>query len=201
MNSIIGFQFILKAESNFWSPFSTFIGSLAGALITGGLAIYLSRNEIRRSMQKENNDAIRNVKIINHYLDMMDTEFQVILSLKVKFDEIPDPWSEVDFIEDIHGESHPAYFPPQEWLDDYKRKIEPISSVARESAKKFIEEFRKMLEVDTSALHLEQLDDFLNIIAKMKIHILPIFNRVSERGKINITAEELEEINSLLRHI
>ena len=131
----------------------------------------------------------------------MTIEFEMMIKLKKQFEEIEDPWDDVEILEDSEGRSKPSYFPPKEWEDEYKRKTEPILSVIKECAGNIIEEYRKMVEVSTDNMNLKQLDEYLNKISKIKLFVLPVFNEVCETGKLEVDSSKILEFKTLLNNL
>lgn len=197
INTTIKFHF----TSDFWGPFSTFAGAMLGAVITGGLAIYINNKESRRLVKKERDTEVKNIKILKHYLQLMDFEFEVILNLKKELESIENPWDEIDMVEVSHGDFHYIGTPPREELNEYKEKVDSNIAVTKRSAQNFIEEYSKMIEINTDNLKIEQLDIYLKTISNLKLDVIPAIQYIKENGNNVLNIKEQQRIKGIINNL
>lgn len=119
------------------NPVSTFTGALLGALITGGLAIYINKQETNRIKEKEENDSSKTAKFIDHYVSLMIFKHDTMVSTWEKMKSIPGPWEEVEFTKDANGDDYPKWFPPQEEVTKYSLQIDPYKRLIKNSVKDY----------------------------------------------------------------
>lgn len=146
------------------------LGALSGALITGYLALKINKIEMNRNKEIEKEKSMNTQKLLMHYANLMYFEYKVLGKLNEKFDLT------------------------NEYYDNQKNKSnkELIKNPAVESALKFINEYRKLNEINLDNLKSEQLDEYLIFISWIKSNVLPKMDELQKNGKINLHEEEIK---------
>lgn len=195
---IINNKIKLNFNYDLLNPVSTFTGALLGALITGGLAIYINKQETNRIKEKEENDSTKTAKFINHYASLMIFEHDILVESWRQMESIPHPWDDVEFTKDAEGNDYPKWFPPQEEEKEYSIQIAPYKQGIRDAAKNYINYCNKLMELKVDNLDIESLDQYLETVIKLQVTILPVIKDISESENSKIDIEDMNRMREII---
>lgn len=172
----------------------SFIGALTGAVITGGLALYINSLERTRARKKEIEES-KKVLLVFQYLsqDLNSSILEVLKNIK-EHKKIENPLSGNETYEDEEGNELFAYYPPDEEIEIYDMKTKPFRQKIIAMSKEALDIYGKIEQVNIKSLRLKEYDYILKFKSNFKKSVEPKLQKLNDTGYPIYSLQELEVI-------
>lgn len=194
MNEAISFF-----TSVFYDP--SFIGASTGAVITGGLALYINSLERNRTREREIEESKKVLLVFQYFAQDMDFLISKIFINIDEINKVYDPYSEIETYEDEEGYERIAYHPADEEVRFYEMKIKPFSQKVKDMSKEALTVYGKIDQVNINSLRLKEAEYILKFKSDFKKTIEPILLRFSDTNYPNIGMQEIDVIKLVSKNL
>ena len=185
-------EFFIKLFQN-----PSFLGALLGAMITGGLALYVNSFQHKKQYQQEINDSKKVLLIFHYYSKSMITSYNIINENFDKYDVVYNPYTEIETEVDDNGHEHLIYYPQDFQIKEYNYEIKPFVNKIKEECEFILGEFEKINLVNIYSLKIKSLDNILEFLSVFKSTIEPKLKNVINSEYPTITVQERDTINRI----
>lgn len=182
----------IAADSIIYS--SPFVGSLLGALITGGLAIFISNIEHRRLRKKDKEKSEKNYKLVRQYLSLMLYEFNIIIKEWNRFGEIPPAYELHELGDGNVARQQLVSSDEEKQLQNQKDKINEEIAI---KANEIITYSTYLFEIKVNDLESNILDKYLKINSNIRTYAMPIIKELRDKGASSLSEEQIKVIKRL----
>ena len=179
---------------------SSFLGALLGALITGGLALYINKFQQNKNEERELLDSKKVLLIFHYYSKVMINSFNKIQSNYEEYENLYNPFDDIEVFEDEKGYEHLSS-PPDILFDIYKSETAPHLKVIKKESESILKEFEKVNSLNIYSLKLKELDVVLNFLNNFNSTVAP---KLIDNIKLDypyITPQERDAINKIFESI
>lgn len=170
----------------------SFIGALAGATISGGLALYINSLERNRSREKETEESQKILLVFRYLATDLSYQLTKLIENMEESNKIYNPYSNIETYEDDEGRRFLQYFPREEEIADFDITVDPYLKKIKAASMEALEIYRKVEQVNINVLHLKDLNSILKFKSDFKRSIEPKLLMINKIKNPRISFQDLD---------
>ena len=172
----------------------SFIGALTGAVITGGLALYINSLERNRAREKEIEESKKVLLVIQHLSKDLNSSILEVLNNVEEHKKIKNPLSGNKTFVNEEGDELFEYFPPDEETESYGMKTKPFRQKIIAMSKEALDIYGMIEQVNINSLRLKEYDSILKFKSEFKKSVEPKLQKLNATGYPILNSQDLEVI-------